>query len=95
MILAVRARPRGGRDTIEGVASDADGRDWLSVRLAAAPSDGAANEALVALLAKALGLRKSDVTLAAGATARLKRLHIRGDATALGAAIDELIRGKA
>nr|WP_281290595.1 DUF167 family protein [Sphingomonas montanisoli] len=92
-MLAVRARPRGGRDAIERAAVDADGRCWLSVRLAAAPSDGAANAALVALVAKTLGIRRSDVTLAAGATARLKRLHVRGDATALGAAIDALIRG--
>lgn len=73
--------------------TDADGRAWLSVRIAAAPSDGAANEALIAALAKAFSVRKSDVTLAAGATARLKRLYIRGDATALGAAIDTIIRG--
>jgi uncharacterized protein YggU (UPF0235/DUF167 family) len=45
--------------------------------------DGAANEALVALVAKAFGVAKRDVTLVAGTTARLKRLTIKGDSTAL------------
>ena len=53
------------------------------MRLAAAPVDGAANAALVPLVAKAFGVAKRDVTIVAGETARLKRLHVRGDAAAL------------
>jgi uncharacterized protein (TIGR00251 family) len=64
-----------------------DGRDWLAVRLTAAPSDGAANAALIRLLAKALGVRKSDVSLTSGATSRMKRLHIKGDPPRLAAMI--------
>ena len=63
--------------------ADADGRAWLSVRLAAAPSDGAANEALIRLLAKRLSLRPGDVTLVNGASSRLKRLRLVGDGPAL------------
>ncbi|WP_319025642.1 DUF167 family protein [Rhizorhabdus wittichii] len=89
--LAVRASPKAGRDSIEGVVTAADGRHWLSVKLAAAPSDGAANEALVRLVAKALGVAKRDVTLASGATSRLKRLHVSGDPAALAAALQRMI----
>ena len=67
-----------------------DGRDWLAVRLTAAPSDGAANDALIRLLAKALGVRKGDVSLTSGTTSRLKRLHIRGDPAHLAAAMARL-----
>jgi uncharacterized protein YggU (UPF0235/DUF167 family) len=51
--------------------------------LAAAPVDGAANAALVALVAKRFGVPRRAVTLIAGDTARVKRLHIAGDAAAL------------
>jgi len=69
----------------------ADGRHWLSVRLAAAPSDGAANDALIRLLAKRLGVARRDVRLASGATSRLKRLHISGDPARLAAALASVI----
>lgn len=76
--IAVRVTPRGGRDAIgPGTAGH------FAARLAAAPVDGAANEALIALVARRFGVAKRDVALTAGATARLKRLTIKGDSTAL------------
>jgi uncharacterized protein YggU (UPF0235/DUF167 family) len=90
----VRVTPRAGRDAIGGEWSDADGRGWLSVRLAAAPSDGAANEALIRLLAKILSLRASDLTLVNGASSRLKRLRLAGDGPALAAKLAALSGGK-
>jgi uncharacterized protein YggU (UPF0235/DUF167 family) len=50
----------------------------LKVRVAAAAADGAANAAVVALMAKALGVPRSAVEIAAGAHARVKRLRIEG-----------------
>jgi hypothetical protein len=50
----------------------------LKVRVAAAASDGAANAAVVVLIASKLGLSKSQVRLVAGATARIKRLEVDG-----------------
>ena len=91
----MRASPKGGRDAIEGIVTADDGRDWLAVRLAAAPSDGAANAALVRLIAKALGVPKRDVRLVSGSAARLKRLHISGDAGDLAAVLTNIIEGKA
>lgn len=95
MKLAVRVTPRAGRDAIEGVVRGDDDRSWLSVKLCAAPTDGAANEALVRLLAKALGVARRDVTLASGATSRLKRLDIRGDPARLATALETIVRDKA
>ncbi len=43
------------------------------------------------LVAKALGVAKRDVTLASGATSRLKRLHVSGDPAALAAALQRVI----
>ncbi len=51
--------------------------------MSAAPVDGAANEALIALVAKSFGVPRRSVTIMAGQTARLKRLMIAGDADML------------
>ena len=77
-ILAVRLTPRGGRDAVDGWAIDADGRPYLKVRVASPPVDGAANAALLAFLAKPLKIPRSAVRLAAGETARVKRLELDG-----------------
>lgn len=83
--LTVRLTPRGGRDAIDGVETLADGRPVLKLRVRVAPSDGEANAALLALLARELGLPRSSVTLAAGATARLKTVALTGEPEALAA----------
>lgn len=76
--LAVRLTPRGGREAIDGWAVDGDGRSYLKVRVAAPPVEGAANAALIAFLAKTLGVSRSSVALASGAGARLKLIDITG-----------------
>lgn len=81
--LAVRLTPRASRDGVDGVKAAPDGSLHLQLRLAAPPVEGAANEALIAFLAKSLKLRKSDVTLVAGERARLKRVALRGDGAEL------------
>jgi uncharacterized protein (TIGR00251 family) len=72
-LLSVRVTPRSGRDEIIGWQ---DGE--LRVRLRAAPVDGKANAALLRLLAKRLRLPAANVELLSGATARVKRLRVRG-----------------
>ena len=89
-MLAVRLTPRGGRDSIDGVERLADGRAVLKVRVRAAPSDGEANTALARVLAEAVGVPSRNVALLAGATARLKRLLISGNSSALMAALERL-----
>lgn len=72
--VTVRVTPRASRDAFTA-GTDAH----FAARLAAPPVEGAANAALVPLVAKAFGVSKSAVTLIAGDTARLKRLAIAGD----------------
>lgn len=76
--IAVRLTPRGGRDRIDGWDRDGEGRPYLKARVSAPPEDGKANAALVVLLAKALVVPKSAVTIASGQTARLKQVEIDG-----------------
>jgi uncharacterized protein (TIGR00251 family) len=79
VLLAVRITPKASRNAVGAVLTLPDGRHALAVRIAAPPVDGAANAELVAFLAKALGIARGDVTIAAGETGRLKRVRIRGD----------------
>jgi len=76
--LTVRVTPKGGRDAVDGWTQDAAGRPLLKLRVSAAAADGAANAAVVALVAKSLKVPKSAVRIAAGETARVKRLEIEG-----------------
>ncbi len=90
MLIWVRVEPRSSRDAIEGV--DAQGE--LRVRVTAPPADGAANKAVVRLLAKALGVPKGAVTLVSGASSRHKRLRIDGrDAASVEARWPGVMRG--
>jgi len=85
--VVVRLMPKGGRDAVDGVERLADGRAVLKARVRAAASDGAANDALVRLLADALDVAPRQVRLVAGVRGRIKRLNIAGDGTALAAAL--------
>ena len=88
--VRVRLTPRGGRDGIDGFGHDAAGERLLRARVAAPPVDGAANDALVRLLAKALGVPRSAVTIASGETSREKTVEIRGDVVELAARLAAL-----
>lgn len=78
MRLTVRVTPRGGRDAVDGWVADAEGRPYLKVRVSAAATDGEANAALTAFLAKTLKRPKSAVRIVSGGTARVKSLEIEG-----------------
>jgi len=90
VVLAVRLTPKAGRDAIDGVDVLADGRVVLAARVRALPADGEANEALIRLIAKAVGVPPRDVALVAGATARLKRLAIAGHGPTVIAALEKI-----
>jgi uncharacterized protein len=72
MRINVRVIPRSGKNLIEWE----DG--GLKVRLTAPPIDGAANDALIALLAQCLGLHKRDIQIVHGTTGRHKIVEITG-----------------
>ena len=92
LIVTVRLTPKGGRDAVDGIAHLADGSCVLKMRVRAAASEGEANAALVALVAKSLKIAPRQVGLVAGATARIKRLKIDGDAGALATALQRIVQ---
>ena len=72
--LAIRVTTRSTKPGIGSWRAGADGSEELEVRVAEAPADGAANEAVAKLLAKALGISRSEVAIIAGHASRHKRV---------------------
>jgi len=73
--VAVRVIPRSKADRVDAARA---GR--LLLRVAAAPESGAANRAALALLAKALGLRRGQVQLEQGSASREKTMSVPASA---------------
>jgi uncharacterized protein (TIGR00251 family) len=71
--VSVHVQPRAARSEIVGLHGAA-----LKVRLQAPPVDGAANEALVALLAERLGVARRSVRVVAGLSSRAKTVEVDG-----------------
>ena len=72
MLITVRVIPRSSKNSL------AWEQGKLKVRLTSPPIDGAANEALVALLAEQLALPKRQITIVRGASSRQKTVEITG-----------------
>jgi len=76
--LAVRLTPGASSDRIDGWDVDVDGRPVLKVRVRARPVEGEANDALVRLLSKSLGVARSAVTIQRGGQSRTKMIAVDG-----------------
>lgn len=92
LAVAVRLTPKAGRDGIDGVRELADGRTAVAARVRAVPEGGQANAALIKLLAKQWGVAKADLSVVAGATARVKRILVAGDADALALRLENWLK---
>jgi len=73
VVIDIRVIPRASRAGLAGIRGDA-----LLLRLHAPPVEGAANEEVVEILSKALGVPRRAVTIVAGGRSRLKRVRVEG-----------------
>lgn len=89
--LSLRVTPNAGRDVIEGVETRPGAGPQLRVRVRDVPDKGRANKAVLKLLATALKVPASSLTLVCGETARDKIIDITGDPQALAGALERLI----
>ncbi len=71
--FAVKVIPRASKNQIAGTEGDA-----IKIRLNAPPVEGKANDALIEFLADALGVRRAQIEIIVGQTARRKIVRVRG-----------------
>ena len=88
--LRLRVTPRARRNAIIGILDTGSG-PGLKVSVTAPPADGKANAAVLALLAKALGVPKSTLSVITGATGRNKLVRIPGDGPTLISMLEALV----
>jgi uncharacterized protein (TIGR00251 family) len=87
VVLAVHVQPGAGRTEVVGRHGDA-----LKLRVAAPPTGGRANTAVVDLVAKEFNLKAADVDVVSGASSRDKRLKLKGiDRKAAERVVDRLL----
>jgi uncharacterized protein (TIGR00251 family) len=72
-VFKIKVVPRSSRSEVAGIQGDA-----LKLRLKAPPVEGKANEECIHLLVEILGVRKMQVTIIAGHTARTKTVAVEG-----------------
>jgi len=77
--IAIKVMPRSAKPGTGGWREGADGREELEIRVSEAPADGAANLAVEKMLAKALGLSRSEVKVISGHSSRHKRVGVPFD----------------
>lgn len=83
----VRVQPRASRSEIVGPYAQA-----LKVRVAAPPVEGSANNALIDLLAREMGVAKRDIRILSGTASRSKTVEVTGVAAS---AVHRLVAGAA
>jgi uncharacterized protein len=71
--LTIKVQPRARKNAIIGELGGA-----LKIAVTAPPVDGRANDACVTLLAAALNVPRSAVTITLGQSARVKVIHVEG-----------------
>jgi uncharacterized protein (TIGR00251 family) len=73
VVVQILVQPRASRSKVVGIHDGA-----FKIQLTSAPVDGAANKDLIGMLAKKIGVAKSDIEILSGQTGRRKRIRIHG-----------------
>ena len=90
LFLHIRATPKASRDEVTGLVGNAAGQNALAVKVTKPADKGAANQAVIETLAKAIGVAKSSFRFASGETSRDKVLEVLQNEAAIRTFIAEL-----
>ena len=78
IILTVKVSPKSHQDTVKGIVDLPHDRTGLAIRVRPAAAEGAANDAVIRLLADLFKVPPSHVEIKSGTTSRVKIISIRG-----------------
>lgn len=84
LIVGLRVTPGARSEGFDGIAEGADGARFVRLKVRAKAQEGEANAAAIAMLAVALGVARSTISLESGRAARIKSLRIAGGASSAG-----------
>ena len=76
LMVRIRVTPNARKNALGGLRTAADGSSALHVHVSVPPEKGKANKAAIAILAKALGVPRSAISVTMGETSRNKTLSI-------------------
>ena len=79
VIIRTRVTPNAKKDIIECSEIRDDGLAYLKIKTRAIPEDGKANAAVIKIIAKAIGIPKSEIVIKSGHTSRIKILLVNAD----------------
>ena len=78
--LFIALIPKSSRDSIEGIVDTVSGKAFKA-RVRAIPDKGKANQALIKLVSKWVGVPKTSIELISGSRSKLKTVKIYGDSS--------------
>jgi uncharacterized protein (TIGR00251 family) len=78
IFLTVKVSPKSHKDAVKGIVDLPHGRIGLAVRVCPPAADGAANEAVIGLLANLFEVPRGCLKIKSGATGRTKVISIKG-----------------
>ncbi|MSP20271.1 MAG: DUF167 domain-containing protein [Alphaproteobacteria bacterium] len=79
VLIGFHLQPRASKPGPGPIATDSSGHGVLKARVPAPPTDGRANAALCEMIAKQLGVPKTQVRIERGETSRHKTVLVEGD----------------
>jgi uncharacterized protein (TIGR00251 family) len=85
LILSVKVIPKSSTNSCGGIISDAQGREWMKIKITAPAEDGKANKALIKFLSQLCDISPSAIRVVTGETSRSKILHLSGHSPTLSA----------
>lgn len=89
--IHARVTPNAKKDAIEGVETRDDGNQYLRIKTRAIADDNKANIAVCAIVAKALNMAKTSITLVSGSKSRIKTLLVKDKKIDIDLAITKLV----
>lgn len=83
ILLTVKVSPKSHQNVVKGIVELPHDRLGLAIRVSPPAADGAANEAVIGLLAEFFRVPRSYAEIKSGATSRIKTVSIRGNCLTL------------